>query len=85
MWNFLALTKKLQQNILRVICDKGIFRLLLNILLLGEFHITKWVLHYIGKHIRGLGYNETLLELKGFESLLAGPNYATALDGIWIL
>ena len=74
MRNFVCLARQLDQTILPIFCDEGVFRIVLEIFLacpdefnkllpmLGGFHMAKCVEHCIGKFVRGCGLEDSLLE-----------------------
>ena len=78
MKNFVSALSQLSQNSLPVVCDEGVFRILVEIILqrpeefknlvpkLGSFHLSKAVQHCIGKLIRGSDIEDALVKTKGF-------------------
>ena len=75
MKNFNNIVEQLQQSILPVYCDEGVFRIVLDIFLnrpdefpcllpmLGGFHMAKCALHCIWKYISGSGLEDGLVEV----------------------
>ena len=53
MLNLLKILKQLDQYALPILCDKGVFRILVQIL--GGFHVAKCVENCIKKCIQGSG------------------------------
>ena len=72
MLNFVEIAKKLDQEALPIFCDKGVFRVLVNIYLqrkdgfqiliqmLGGFHAAKCAEHSIEKYFQGSGIEGSL-------------------------
>ena len=78
MKNFTQLVGQLKQDAGPLFCDKGLFRIVLDIFLqkqdqfrnliqmLGGFHTAKWLQHSTGKYIRGSGLEESLRQARVF-------------------
>ena len=78
MRNFVTVNQQLQQKILPVFCDEGVFRIVLDIYLdhpiefrdllpmLGSFHMTKIALGATGKYVLGCGLDDAVIETKIF-------------------
>ena len=76
--NFVSVCGRLQQRILPVFCDEGVFRIFLDIFLahptefdcllpmLGSFHMAKIALGAAGKYVKGSGLDDTLVETQVF-------------------
>ena len=78
MKNFTQLVGQLKQDARPLFCDKGVFRIVLDIFLqtqdqfrnliqmLGGFHTAKWLQHSIGVYIKGSGLEESLRQARVF-------------------
>ena len=76
MLNMTPLANQLDQNILPVYCDEGVFRIVIDIylqrrnqfqnviLMLGSFHTTKCLEQCIGKYIDKTGIDDCLSQTK---------------------
>ena len=73
MKNFVNVANQLERDHLPVFCDEEVYRIVLDIYLrcpqefsklipmMGEFHMTKCVLHCIGKYIKGSELEDSLI------------------------
>ena len=72
--NFLKIAKQLKQSCLPVFCDKGVFRIVIDIYLknpkkfeslipmMGGFHMAKCAQRCIGNYIQGTGLEDVFVE-----------------------
>lgn len=92
MKNFVSPDVQLRQKSPPAFCDEGIFRIVLDIFLdnldefkdllpiLRGFHLTKTVLHAIGRYVKQSGLDDILKHTwfcgsKTLESVIAGTHY----------
>ena len=78
MKNFIKVLQQLDQKALPILCDEGVYRIVVDIYLkchnefkmlvpcLRGFHMAKCVQHCIGKYIRGSGLDDALVETQVF-------------------
>ena len=72
--NFLSVLDQLKQDSFPLMCDECVFRIVAEIILqhpeqfkkiipmMGNFHLAKAVEHFIGKFLKGSGFNDALVE-----------------------
>ena len=102
MLNFAKLFNQLDQEALPLLCNEGVFRFALDIYfpkkdefhniipMLGGFHTSKYVGHFIGKYIQGFCIEESLRQTQVFganvvDVVLNGTNSPGSLKGYLIL
>ena len=78
MKNFTRPAGQLKQDAVPLFCDKGVFRIMVDIFLqkqdqfrnlipmLGGCHTAKFLQHSIGKYVRGSGLEESLRQTRIF-------------------
>ena len=76
MINFAKVLEQLDQKPMSIFCDEGVYRIMVDIYIkcpekfkalvpcLGSFHMGKCLEHCIGKHIKGTGLEDALIEYK---------------------
>ena len=94
--NFKGILQQLDQPILPVTCDEGVYHIAREIqlirpeefqaivLCMGSFHMAKVALGCVGKYLTGSGPNVTF-GVNVVDSVLGGKNYGRSLKGLQLL